>query len=184
MNSIVYVTKEIQIDCAHFLSDYIGKCSTMHGHRYKIEVTMKGLVDRSTKMVIDFSEMKSIMEKLIINRFDHKCLNDVEIHDENISKELKDEFSKNPTAELMSIIIFNSLSKILHRHQAELHTVKVWETPTSFAEYKGEMNTKGDVDKAESNLTQFIRNPLIVHVEGRGDNKTHDKFESIKVVNY
>jgi len=61
-------TKE-WISCAHILLDYKGKCSRLHGHNWEIDVTVNGIVDAKTGMVIDFSKIKSIIREL-----DHKML--------------------------------------------------------------------------------------------------------------
>ena len=73
---VVLVTKEITIDSAHHLEDYDGKCANVHGHTYRIQVTARGIVDSKTQMVVDFSDLKRVMDEFITQRFDHCDLNE------------------------------------------------------------------------------------------------------------
>lgn len=125
----VYVTKEFEFEAAHHLINYDGACANVHGHSYKLQVTASGIVDfhnheyASDCMVIDFKILKDIVNKAIISTHDHADLN--ALYD-------------NPTAEVMVIKMFGTISKSLP-HDVKLESVKLWETSTSFAEYRGEM---------------------------------------------
>lgn len=111
---MVTVTKEFTFDAAHHLKEYVGPCANMHGHTYKMHVTVAGDLDE-TGMIVDFNDLKSIVQDAVISRFDHKCLNEV--------------LDYNPTAENMALDILHTLN------DAGLNVVevKLWETPTSFA---------------------------------------------------
>ena len=61
------------IDCAHFLPDHI-KCGRLHGHTYKVEVVIEG--DKSSGMVVDFSDLKAETRK-VLQEYDHRSWNDV-----------------------------------------------------------------------------------------------------------
>ncbi len=73
----VRITKEFSFECAHSLPDYQGKCSQIHGHSYKLSVTIKGAVNSSAPssssdgMLADFRDLKHLVERTIIDKFDH-----------------------------------------------------------------------------------------------------------------
>lgn len=113
------ITKEFTFDSAHFLTKYHGKCEKMHGHTYKMHVTIEGKVKKDG-MVYDFVELKKLVKAKVINKLDHALLNDV---------------IDNPSAENICIWTWKQLKKEIKG--ADLHEIKVWETATSFATYRG-----------------------------------------------
>ncbi|WP_425806236.1 6-carboxytetrahydropterin synthase QueD [Desulfitobacterium sp. Sab5] len=126
MGKVIKVTKSFTFDAAHFLPNHKGKCSNMHGHTYKLEVTVmrdKGqlMTDGSDEgMVIDFSDLKSIVKSEVIDKVDHKLLNEV--------------FSFRTTAENMAAYIFDVLDQNLQPLGVKVERIKLWETPDSCAE--------------------------------------------------
>jgi 6-pyruvoyltetrahydropterin/6-carboxytetrahydropterin synthase len=108
------VTKIFTFDAAHYLPGYNGKCRNLHGHTYRLEVTCQRsyLVNG---MAVDFSVLKDTVDELIISKLDHSFLNDVLLFD--------------PTAENMANWILNELRPYL-----PVYSVKLYETPTSYAE--------------------------------------------------
>jgi 6-pyruvoyltetrahydropterin/6-carboxytetrahydropterin synthase len=70
------VTKKFNIQSAHLLPGYPGKCAELHGHRWEISISVTGKVNPSTGFVIDFSEIKTRIVKPLEDMFDHKLLND------------------------------------------------------------------------------------------------------------
>jgi 6-pyruvoyltetrahydropterin/6-carboxytetrahydropterin synthase len=115
----IYLTKEFIFDAAHHLVGYNGPCKRLHGHTYKLQVTLSGVIGEDG-MVSDFEEIKKIVEKRVITKLDHYLINEI------ISQ---------PTAENILIWIWNKLKKEL-----PLYELKLWETPTSFAAFRGEDN--------------------------------------------
>lgn len=113
------ITKEFTFDAAHYLTHYKGKCEKMHGHTYKMQITIEGDVKKDG-MVYDFVELKKLVRKHVIDELDHAVLNDV---------------IKNPSAENICLWAWGRLSGTIQG--AELYEVKVWETATSFATYRG-----------------------------------------------
>ena len=111
------LTKEFTFDAAHKLDWYQGKCKDLHGHMYRLHVTVTGEVDKNG-IIIDFADLKKIVNEKALDFLDHKNLNDV---------------MDNPTAENIAIWIWDKLKDDL-----SLHEVKLWETPTSFVTYRGE----------------------------------------------
>ena len=120
---IVEVTKEFTFDSAHYLERYVGPCANMHGHTYKLQCTLRGPLDH-TGFVTDFKNLKKIVNSEIVEKLDHTLMNDV--------------LDYNPTAENMTVWMFHILKKYYTPSDIEVVSVKLWETPTSFAEYKGE----------------------------------------------
>lgn len=142
------VTKEFTFDCAHILSYHEGLCSNLHGHTYKLEVTAtKNEITNegsSEGMIIDFGDLKRIVKDSIIDKFDHSFLfwergSDAEKEiAETIKKygmrivNLKD----RPTAENIAAFIINTLNEYLKDSPINIEKVRLYETPTSYAEVK------------------------------------------------
>ena len=112
------IVKEFTFDSAHNLKWHDGKCVNLHGHTYKMQVGVKGKID-DNGVVIDFGDLKKIVNELIDEKLDHKYLND---------------FYENPTAELMAIDILKELKKKVQG----IYLIRLWETPTSFVEATNE----------------------------------------------
>ena len=123
-DALIEVTKEFTFDSCHQLLAYKGKCANLHGHTYKLQVTVEGKCDRRG-LVLDFGDIKDIVKTLVIDRLDHK----------NLTEELE----YNTTAENMVVWIYDILNdNFKHRGElARVTKVRLWETPTSFATYKG-----------------------------------------------
>jgi 6-pyruvoyltetrahydropterin/6-carboxytetrahydropterin synthase len=119
----VLVSKEFTFDSAHHLHCYEGKCKSLHGHTYKLQVIMRGKVDERG-ISIDFGDIKKIAKERIIDRLDHRYLNDVLP-------------LMNTTAENMVVWIYEQLDMALREDQlyprVRLEEIKLWETPTSYA---------------------------------------------------
>ena len=128
------VTKLFEFEACHHLPHYDGACHNLHGHSYKLEVTVSGQVSKNEKdpkcgMIIDFKDLKANVGHLIIDDLDHYNLND--------------KLWFNTTAENMAVYFYELLSKYFitlsekEGRYIALTEVKLWETPTSFASYKG-----------------------------------------------
>ena len=136
--SKVYVSKKVKFCAAHRLhSDALsdtenkllyGKCNNFngHGHNYSLEVTFEGEIDPVTGMVVNFSEIKQILEKHIIDKFDHK----------HIDKEIFELEGLVSTAENLAVICWQLLEKA--NFPAELYKVALQETDDNVVEYYGE----------------------------------------------
>lgn len=121
--ALVEVTKEFTFDSSHQLLDYDGDCARLHGHTYKLQVTVKGAVNE-IGMVLDFKDLKKIVKEGMLTMFDHHYLNS--------------KMTFNTTAENMVVYLFDLLTLALKDEHVEVTSVKLWETPTSFAEFRGE----------------------------------------------
>ena len=113
--------KEFEFDAAHYLPNYHGKCERLHGHTYKLVVQVEGLPD-SEGMVIDFLQLKKIVQDLVISKLDHSCINDL---------------LPQPSAENIAVWVWQQIEKPLHGDNYKLYEVQVWETITSGIIYRG-----------------------------------------------
>ena len=131
----ITVVKEFTFDAAHYLPNHPGKCQNTHGHTYRLQVGFKGPVDLETGMVVDFGELKKTVEKNIVEKVDHTYLNLI-----NDEKTVIPNFPcQLPTAENMVIWIVRELKrtlKIVHDDLVKLSLVRLYETPTSYAEWR------------------------------------------------
>ena len=116
------VLKEFEFDAAHYLPSYNGKCEHLHGHTYKLVVKVEGRPD-AEGMVLDFALLKEIVTDKVLRKLDHALLNDI---------------MENPSAEHISIWVWNTLVKPLAAKNRRLSEVQVWETRTSGCIYNGE----------------------------------------------
>jgi 6-pyruvoyltetrahydropterin/6-carboxytetrahydropterin synthase len=125
----VLVSKEFTFDAAHHLHCYEGKCKNLHGHTYKVVFGISGFVDE-VGLVIDFGEIKQIWKDKIEIYLDHRYLN------ETLPK-------MNTTAENMVVWIYEKMVESLNDRSnqyedARVEFVRLYETPTSFAEVRRE----------------------------------------------
>ena len=122
---IVRDTKTFTFDSCHHLPFHQGKCKNLHGHTYKLEVTIEGSLVKEESpeygMITDFSNIKEIVNRIVVDKYDHQDLNN---------------FFLNPTSEVMAKVIFHDLCTEFNSLEVpySLHSVKLWETPTSYTE--------------------------------------------------
>lgn len=143
----IRITKDFTFEMAHALACYDGLCRNIHGHSYKLEVTVIGKPledDNHPKngMVIDFSVIKKIVKDEIVDKLDHALMlreNDelaeyfVKINETGIKSKLV--WTKyQPTCENMLIDFAHTLKKAFDGI-VKLHSLKLHETATSYAEW-------------------------------------------------
>lgn len=146
---MIRVTKEFNFEIAHALWNYDGPCANIHGHSYRLFVTVIGEPindDQNPKngMVIDFGDLKMIIKQEIINPLDHAIiLNKKALESlESLNKQM---FKKQyfvdyqPTCENMVIDFAEKLQGKIPKG-LKLHSIKLHETATSFAEWFAEDN--------------------------------------------
>ncbi len=144
MKKIIRVTKEFSFEMAHALRNYDGLCRNIHGHSYRLFVTVKGepIVDANNSkcgMVIDFGELKKIVKEEVVDPFDHAVvLNQAQ---EGLSElgvpvlfERNHYVPYQPTCENMIADFATRIKKRLPK-EVELFSLKLHETATSFAEW-------------------------------------------------
>ena len=144
MNTI-RITKQFNFETGHALYGYDGKCRNVHGHSYKLSVTVIGtpITDPShvkLGMVIDFSDLKKIVKEEIVDPFDHATIFNKNTPHIELAKELEGRDHKviladyQPTSENM-VLDFAEKIKARLPENITLHSLKLQETQTSFAEW-------------------------------------------------
>lgn len=143
--SSIRITKQFSFETGHALYGYDGKCRNVHGHSYKLYVTVIGnpITDNTHVkhgMVIDFSDLKKIVKSEIVEVFDHATIFNKNTPHLELAKELQDRGHKvllvdyQPTSEMMVIDFSKKIKKNLPS-QIQLHSLKLQETDSSFAEW-------------------------------------------------
>jgi 6-pyruvoyltetrahydropterin/6-carboxytetrahydropterin synthase len=149
MATLIRVTKEFSFEMAHALWNYDGPCRNVHGHSYKLFVTLCGNpVDDPQNpkngMVIDFTDLKSVVKKEIINVFDHAVTISGNYDPEKI-KVFRSMFGNTvvvdyqPTCENL-VADFAVRIKKHFPDKVRLHSLRLYETATSYAEWHASDN--------------------------------------------
>ena len=112
------VQRIFDFEAAHKLPHHPGKCKDLHGHSYRLVVSVEGPVDPRSGMAIDFSDLKAIVVQHAVSKLDHKYVNDL---------------IDNPTAEAMAVWIWDRLKPEL----PGLAEVELWETRKCSVIYRG-----------------------------------------------
>lgn len=143
--SHIRITKQFSFETGHALYGYDGKCKNVHGHSYKLSVTVIGKpIEDSTNvkfgMVIDFGDLKDIVKEEIVDVFDHATVFNKNTPHIELAEELKKRehhvilVDYQPTSEMM-IIDFSEKIKNRLPKNIQLHSLKLQETETSYAEW-------------------------------------------------
>jgi len=119
------VSVEGHFDAAHYLRDYGGKCENLHGHRFKVVVSLKVTKLNKIGLAYDFVELKRHLAE-VLARFDHTSLNDVPPFDKI-----------NPSSENIAVTVYEQL-KGRFSVGVTLSKVDVWESPESSVTYSPE----------------------------------------------
>ncbi|MBT4738219.1 MAG: 6-carboxytetrahydropterin synthase [Flavobacteriales bacterium] len=143
----VRITKEFKFEMAHALHGYDGLCANIHGHSYRLWVTVRGDVKKENKhikdgMVIDFMDLKSIIKPTIINKYDHSLVLNANSPHANLDLSAFDKvyyLPYQPTSENLVSDFANSITSLLPEN-VELLKVVLSETVSSFAEWNSEDN--------------------------------------------
>ena len=143
--STIRITKQFNFETGHALYGYNGKCKNIHGHSYKLSVTVLGkpIEDHTNVkygMVIDFGDLKKIVTEEIVDVFDHATVFNKNTPHIELAKELikRDHHvilvDYQPTSEMMVIDFAKKIKKRLPKN-IKLHSLKLQETETCFAEW-------------------------------------------------
>lgn len=117
------ITIETHFSSAHRLIQYNGECERLHGHNWKVFVSVSSETLDNLGMVMDFKVLKD-KTKALISKLDHQYLNEIPPFNEI-----------NPTTENISKYLFDELSKVINTESIKVSRVDVWESPTCFASY-------------------------------------------------
>lgn len=143
--SKIRITKQFTFETGHALYGYDGKCRNVHGHSYKLAVTVIGTpITDSTHvkfgMVIDFSDLKKIVKEEIVDIFDHATVFNQNTPHVELAQELKERghhvilVDYQPTSENMVIDFANKIKNRLPENLA-LYSLRLQETDSSYAEW-------------------------------------------------
>ena len=131
------VFKECRFDAAHILTHHSGQCKNLHGHTYRVIVEVRASSE-DEDMVIDFKDLKHLIEERILSRFDHSFIYDETSESQReIAAVIKKYGMKSvalpfrSTAENLARYFFEALAD-----KVAVAGVKVYETPDSCAEYR------------------------------------------------
>jgi len=141
----IRITKQFTFETGHALYGYDGKCKNVHGHSYKLSVTVIGMpiaAENNVKlgMVIDFGDLKKIVKEEVVSPFDHATVFNKNTPHIELAQELMDRGHKviladyQPTSENM-VIDFAKKIKARLPKEIQLHSIKLRETDTAFAEW-------------------------------------------------
>jgi 6-pyruvoyltetrahydropterin/6-carboxytetrahydropterin synthase len=139
LEGTVYITRQVHFNSAHRLynptkslkwnQQQYGMCTNphWHGHNYVLEVTLKGRPDPVTGYIMDLAALKRIMNKAVVDKCDHRNLND------------EVDFLRGiiPSTENLVIAFWQQLDPLIKLPHGHLHCVRLYETPRNFAEYFG-----------------------------------------------
>ena len=142
LSGTVCITRQVHFNSAHRLHNpaksqtwnkkQYGLCTNphWHGHNYVLEVTLRGVPDPITGYIVDLGELKRILHRAVVDRCDHRNLND------------EVPFLKNiiPSTENLVIAFWAQIAPHIRR-PAALHGVRLYETPRNYAEYFGPETT-------------------------------------------
>lgn len=146
----IRITKLFSFETGHALYGYDGKCKNVHGHSYKLSVTVFGQPIKDNThvkfgMVIDFTDLKKIVKEEIVDVFDHATVFNKNTPHVELAKELKDRghnvllVNYQPTSEMMVIDFAAKIKKRLPEG-IQLHSLKLQETESSYAEWYASEN--------------------------------------------
>lgn len=141
------ITKEFRFEGAHALLNYNGKCKHIHGHSYKLYITVIGEPNTDPTsptygMIIDFTDLKKIVNNYIIEIFDHAL---ILRNDSPLAAQIAESYDNvvitqfQPTCENLVLYFVDTIKKHLPQ-EISLFSIKLHETATSFAEWYADDN--------------------------------------------
>lgn len=133
----LFLTKCFEFEMSHRLAGHQGNCANLHGHSYKLQVTLETNTLKRLGMGIDFSDVKKLVRP-VLEKYDHACITSID------NKYTSKPYTQvNPTAEMMAADIMSIIKDELAQY-AELatgvrvHKITLWETSTSYVELVNE----------------------------------------------
>ena len=161
---MITVTKRLEFDAGHRVLGHQGRCRHLHGHRYVAEITVETPVLNGLGMVVDFGVIKTLVGGWLDKHWDHNILLNpddpllrafpatpkgfqskmyIEVFGGRapylFSSDLTmtGNYGRNPTAENMAMELYGVAQTLLKDHSLRVVKVRIWETPSSYAEYAG-----------------------------------------------
>ncbi len=141
----IRITKQFDFETGHALYGYDGKCRNVHGHSYKLSVTVIGVPISDTSnvkygMVIDFKDLKLIVQEEIVDKFDHATVFNRNTPHIELAQELEQRghsvilVDYQPTSEMMLVDFAKKINAKIPS-TIKLHSLKLQETGSSYAEW-------------------------------------------------
>lgn len=140
----VRVTKRFTFEACHRLVNYKGACERMHGHSYKMEVSVVGIPNEQN-LTMDFKHLKYVVNTHVINKVDHQDLNTVLLMEYCLTT--------NTTCEAMIVLFWDILEKAFKQegfYNVKLDRIRLWETEDSYAELTRDLVEGGLGDERSS----------------------------------
>jgi 6-pyruvoyltetrahydropterin/6-carboxytetrahydropterin synthase len=116
---------ETEFSSAHALRGYKGKCESLHGHNWKIEIYVRGTKLDEIGLLVDFKELKQATKR-VMDYLDHKNLNELPPFNEKW----------NPSSENIARYILDEVGAQINTDSRTVYKVRAWETPTTVASYQ------------------------------------------------
>ncbi len=140
------LTRKFTFEMAHALSGYDGACRNIHGHSYKLYVTIEGQPQQDTTspklgMVIDFTEIKRVVQRVILDKYDHALVLKRGAVSESLVEMMAEQWSNiievdyQPTCENMVVEFYEMIVKSLPK-SVKLSELKLYETENSYVTYR------------------------------------------------
>lgn len=141
------ITRKLEFDAGHRIPDHRSQCRNLHGHRYVLEITLRGEVvetegapDRG--MVMDFADVKSLAMEHVVSRWDHAFIvfeGDTRVREflQSMPDHKTVVTDRVPTVENLAAIAFETLAQVYDAHYGvdlRLHQVRLYETPNCWAD--------------------------------------------------
>lgn len=130
---VTCIYKETYFDASHRLLHYEGKCHRLHGHRWRVEVWVKGTPDEKTGILIDFNDIKEV-----VDRFDHQVILNEEDPMVACLRQFQDVVTTvgDPTSEVLAVVIAGLINEMCAKAggDARVAKIRVWEAGTCYAE--------------------------------------------------
>ena len=122
------ISVEYSFAAGHALRGYKGKCENVHGHNYKVQVTVAGEQLNASGLLVDFVDLRAAIQS-IVDRLDHRFLNDLPPFDQ-----------LNPSAENLARYMCEELQPQVKEQALRIQSVTVWETDTTSATFRPNSN--------------------------------------------
>ena len=132
----MFITRRERFSSAHKLinptlsnkenQDVFGKCFTIHGHNYELFVTVTGSINKKSGFVMDLKDLKALIHTKVINKLDHKYINEVPFMTGRIT-----------STENLCIAIWEELEEPIKNLGGKLYKIKITETENNYFEYFG-----------------------------------------------
>jgi 6-pyruvoyltetrahydropterin/6-carboxytetrahydropterin synthase len=137
---MIFLTRKVTFSASHYYwneawtaeknEQVFGRCANRngHGHNYALEVTVAGEPDPVTGFVVDLKWLKDVMEREVLQAYDHR----------NLNLEVAEFATAIPTTENIALAVWKRLEPAIRAGGARMSRVRVYETAEIFAEYRGE----------------------------------------------